>query len=267
MPQTNSSNRSATRGSDGSRRARAACAAGQCVRKVGCAPTDARLDPFKEKPEEQVLPGFPRAQPRPGGGRERWRIAGRGQHIGARIAGERFGDGDALDAGKVRGHATARHDRRQDGAQIGRGLLDQRVHPGARPIPFQHGELSRVQVAALAVSPYPGDLENRPRSRHQQLLHGELGAGVQPERFAATVRMFAVGAKGGQMHFLAGGRHRAGRFDLDITARREEGTGRLGKQGTAAQERQARGEAIGMPDRAGHRGDVIPILQKELIGR
>ena len=124
-----------------------------------------RLDPLEQEAEEQILPALVLAQARPRGGRERRGVLGGGQHIGADITRERFGDGEAFDAGEIRGDAAAGHDRRQDGAQICRGLLDQRVHVGAGSIPFQHGELGRMQIAALAVPPHPRELEDRPRAR------------------------------------------------------------------------------------------------------
>ena len=127
MPQTNSSNLSATRGSAGSRRASAACAAGQWVRNVGCVRPrrgSTRSSSRRKNRSSQVSSV---AQPRPRCGRERRRVLGGRQHIDADIARERFGHGQALDPREVGGDAAAGDDRRQYGAQIVRGLVDQRV--------------------------------------------------------------------------------------------------------------------------------------------
>ena len=220
MPQTNSSNRSATRGSAGSRRASAACAAGQWVRKVGCErPSRGSTRSSRRRKNRSSQVSFSRsARPRRGG--ERRRVLGGGQHIGADVARERVRDGEAFDPRQIGGDAAAGDDRRQDGAQIRRGLVDQRGHVGAGAVPFQHGELGRMEIAALAVPPHPRELEDRPGAGDQQLLHGELRAGVQPERFAPAVGVFALGAEGAQVDLLAGGGNGVRRLDLGVAARR-----------------------------------------------
>ena len=53
----------------------------------------------------------------------------------------------------------------------------------------------------------------------------------------------ALGAEGAQVHLLAGHGHGVGRLHLGVAARVEEGAGRLGQQGAAAQEGQAGGES------------------------
>src|ERR1700733_11812524 len=109
-----------------------------------------------------------------------------------------------------------------------------------------------MQIAALAVPPYPGELEDRPEPRHQQLLHRELGTGVQPEWLAAPVRPLMNGMEGAQMDLLAGRRHRIEGFDLRVAACREEAPRRLGQQRPTTQEGQARGKLVRVPGGAYH---------------
>ena len=58
---------------------------------------------------------------------------------------------------------------------------------------------------------------------------------------------FAFGAEGAQMDLLAGGGDGVGRLHLGVAARGEERAGGLPQQGPTAQERQARGQAFGVP--------------------
>ena len=106
---------------------------------------------------------------------------------------------------------------------------------------------ARVQVAALAVAPHPGELEDRPGAAHQQLLHGEFRAGVQPQRFAArrpgATRSVAKAADAPPRPAPA--RRRA--FPPRVAARGEERAHRGGQQRPPAQERQACGEALRVP--------------------
>ena len=122
MPQTNSSNRSATRGSAGSRRASAACGAGQWVRKVGMRTAKPRLDPLQQQAEEQVLPGFALAQPGARRGGKGRGVLQRAQQVGAGIAGEGVGDGQPLDLAEVGGDAAA-GDRRAAARRAGRAVV------------------------------------------------------------------------------------------------------------------------------------------------
>ena len=249
MPQTNSSKRSATRGSAGSRRASAACAAGQWVRKAGLLAAELRLDALQQQAEEQILPGFVGAQRHaPAAAAERRSIIGGGQQIGADIAGEGLGEGKALEA--ARSVVTPRHstDGRQHGAQQGDCLGDQPVERGAGAVPFEHGEFGRVQVAALAVPPHARELENRAGAADQQLLHREFRAGVQPERVPLAGRGDdMLGAEGGEMHLLAGRGHGVRGFDLGVAAGGEEGARRGRQQRAAAEIGRAGGEALGVP--------------------
>ncbi len=129
MPQTKSSNRSATRASD-------LIAAGK--RRLRCGPMgeerrvrapQMRLDPLQEQTKKQVLPGFPVAQLHPSLPSESRSIArGTAAHRLPRISGKRLGHGQAFDPGKVSGDAAAAHGRRQHGTQIASHLADQRVH-------------------------------------------------------------------------------------------------------------------------------------------
>ena len=59
------------------------------------------LDAFQQQAKEQVLPGLGVAQSGAGGGGQRARIAGRGQQVGANMAGEGLGDGQAVETGQI----------------------------------------------------------------------------------------------------------------------------------------------------------------------
>ena len=252
MPQTNSSKRSATRAI----RWISACQGGLRRRPVrqerGVVSTDPRLDAFEQEPEEQILPGLCLAQTRTGGGSQCGRIICGCEHVGANVTRESLRQGEALDLRHIGRDTAAGHDRRQHGPQIGDGLVDQRSHIGARPIPFQHGELRRVQIAALTVPPHARKLEDRASPGHQQFLHGELGTGVQPERLAGAVRRFTYGAERTQVHFLPGSANGVRCLHFGIATRDEECAGGDCQQRAAAQEWQARGEALGMPDGLRH---------------
>ena len=111
---------------------------------------------------------------------------------------------------------------------------------------------SMVNSGACRSLPSPfrqtrGKLEDRSRTADQQLLHGEFRTGVQPERLARAVGIFAFGGEGAQVDLLAGGRDGVGRFHLGVAARGEEGAGGRGQQGAAAQEGKTRGKAFGVP--------------------
>ncbi len=214
-----------------------------------------RFHPFEQKAEEQVFPGFARAQPRPCRLGERFGITRRGEQIRAHIAGKSFREGQALgwlvDASS---HAAAAHFGRQRGGEQGVGFGDQILHRRAGPVPLEQGELGGVQVTALAVAPNTRQLENWPCPADEQLFHGELGAGVQPQRRLAAVRGTAGGGKSGEVHFLAGGGNGVGSLHFEIAAGVEERAHGGGQPRPAAQERQACGKAVGVPERLRHGG-------------
>ena len=218
----------------------------------GAIPAEPRFDAFQQQAEEQVLPGLVRAQFGTGGAGERGGVIRGSEHVGAGVAGEGVGDGQALEAGEIGGYAAAGDAIRQDGAQEGLRLVHQ---PGQRlvgRIPFQHGEFVRVQGAALAVAPDAGQLEDLAGAGDQQLLHGEFGAGVQPERFGSAVGADAGGREGGQVDLLAGRGDGVGRFHLQKAVLGEEGA-RLRRQPCpAVQERHSVGQAVRVPDGLRH---------------
>ena len=115
-----------------------------------------------------------------------------------------------------------------------------------------------MQIAAFAVPPHARELEDRPGAGDQQLLHGELRAGVQPERFTPAIGVFAFGSEGPQVDLLARGRNGVRRLDLGVAAPREERARSLRQQGAAAQERQACGKPLRMPGWLRHGGNVTP---------
>ena len=85
-----------------------------------------------------------------------------------------------------------------------RAVGHQRLIGGAGPIPFQQGELGMVQGTALAIAPYPGEIEDLGFARRQQLLGRELRRGVQVERRAFAAHTDCFGGEGVQVSLVAG---------------------------------------------------------------
>ena len=138
--------------------------------------------------------------------------------------------------------------------QVGFGFIDQGEEIGVWAVPFQHGEFGGMAGGALAVSKHSGELEDGAGAAGEEFFHREFGAGVQIFQGAgATILENLSCGENIEMYLLAWGGHDDRGFDLGVAAGGEEGAGGSGDQAAAAQERQARGEAIGMPGRGlGH---------------
>ena len=95
-------------------------------------------------------------------------------------------------------------DCRRRHAQKGKAILNHLLPVSLCPIPFQHGEFSRMQGTCLAIAKHTGEIENLFFPGRQQFLAGELWAGVQIQR-----RWRPIGGKLGrcktmQMGLVAG---------------------------------------------------------------
>ena len=76
--------------------------------------------------------------------------------------------------------------------------------PLAGAIPFEHGELGRMQGRAFAVAEHPRQREDAGLPRRQQLLHREFRRGVQVGARAAPSSRDQLCGKPVQMRFVAG---------------------------------------------------------------
>ena len=90
-------------------------------------------------------------------------------------------------------------------------------------VPLQHGELGKMQVAALAIAKHPRQLEDLWLTRSQQLLAGELRRGPQIPRRTLAVRPGKLGAGRMKMGLIAGGQLQNPGFDLGKTLLVEPG--------------------------------------------
>ena len=158
-----------------------------------------RLDAVEHDAVEDVLPAVALADEEADaarlGGKPRGvghtRIGGGCEEVYAAKALEGSGDGQALDrkrrvaatlAALERWHACGR----SGDAQKRLAIRHQRVVALMGAVPFEEKELRLVKRRALAVAPDVGDLVEPLHPRRHELLHGELGRGVEiepPPRF------------------------------------------------------------------------------------
>src|SRR5436305_52936 len=73
-----------------------------------------------------------------------------------------------------------------------------------RPVPFEHGELGRMQGGALAIAIDAGEIEYAALTRRQQLLAGEFGRGVEIKLDPAAVGLHDIGGNGMKMRLITG---------------------------------------------------------------
>ena len=116
-----------------------------------------------------------------------------------------------------------------------------------------------VQRAALAVSPDPGEIEDPPLTRGEQLLAGELrgGAQIEPVRLAVGLAAWAgqVSGESVKMGLVAWRHLKAGGFDLSEAPCLEPGAHGAGEGVPCGQEGAAAGVNFGAPPgrSTGHR--------------
>ena len=117
-----------------------------------------------------------------------------GQEIDAGVAAHGLGDGQgarARRAGSRCGRETRRSGCRRSrprACRIAAASAITSVIVGAGAIPLEHRELGVVERAALAIAEHRREREDPLLARSEQLLHGELGRGVEIERTVCRAR-------------------------------------------------------------------------------
>ena len=195
---------------------------GRPVREEGgMRAAELRLDPLQQQAEEQVLPGLAR---RAGATPAAAASAGASPAVASTSAPTWRANASATVRRSMRrevgGDAAAGHDRRQHGAQKGRGLVDQRSSMSA---PGRYHS-SMVNSAACRSLPSPfrhtrASWKIGPAPPTSSFFMANSGLVCSQSGSRAAVRVLALGAEGAQMHLLAGARDRVGGFDLGVAAR------------------------------------------------
>ena len=115
-----------------------------------------------------------------------------------------------------------------------------------------------VRGRALAISEDARELEEARLAGHQQLLHRDLGRGVQPERAGPPSRLRQLRGEGGDMHLHAGGHLKRRRLDLDETLPVEPVPHAPQQRRALEQCRAAGGVSLGAPPRFFLPGQRLP---------
>ena len=195
----------------------------------GAADPEIGLDLFREHTAENIRPGIVRGDTgsgRRGSGGEAVAILEQIVKIDAGVAGKGLGNRQALGLSIRIGGVTA------PAKGVGAGRLGRRPeesgaveHDGligfSGAIPLDHGELRRVQGASFAIAEDAGKVDDLLLAGGEQLLHGELGRGVEVALHLRPVRTDPFGGEGVKVGFVARRYLQGGSLDLDKSVVRE----------------------------------------------
>ena len=114
-------------------------------------------------------------------------------------------------------------------------------------IPFEHGELRRMQGAALAIAEHAGEIEDARLARRQQLLGREFRRSVEITPMPRAAGLHRIGFEGMQMRLIAGRDHQRAALDFGEALGLEPGA-RGGLDPAASDQRRAPvGVDVGRP--------------------
>ena len=112
-----------------------------------------------------------------------------------------------------------------------RAIVHQPRERRAGPIPFEHGELRRVQRRPLAIAENVCESKDLRLARGDELLHREFGRCVKPCFAGRAVRADEAGAEPVQVGLVAGRGLQGGGIDLDEVLGLEPAAGNRGDAG------------------------------------
>ncbi len=151
------------------------------------------------------------------------------------------------------GHAEAGRHAAQQNLAVG----DQVAIAARRAIPFEEGEFRMVPARSLVVAPDPGEGEDSPLPRRQQLLAGEFRRGVEIAAMAAAVGRAQFGGEGLEMRLQPGADLERRGLDLGEAELPEQAAQRRGHPVARQQIGPAPGMRRGVPPGLGHRRSRI----------